>query len=120
MRLRTRFPLILASMSALLGPPAFAQYVGPSTAPAYRSVADVLKDPVDDASVVLDGLIIKLVGKKKYISPDGTAEIRVEIDPKYFPATPVNEKMKVQIRGEIEKDFLQSPEIDVEYLAIVK
>lgn len=119
MRFRTRFILIVLSASALISPLASAQYVGPSTTPTYQSVADVLKNPIDDARVVLEGYIIRQVGKEKYIFSDGTTEIRVEIDRKYFPATPINEKTKVQIRGEIEKDFLQSPEIDVEYLAIV-
>lgn len=120
MRLRTRISLILLSVSPLLIPLASAQYVGPSTAPTYRSVADVLKNPIDDAPVVLSGHIIKQVGRKKYIFSDGTAEIRLEVDQKHFPSTPINEKTQVQIRGEIEKDFLQSPEIDVEYLAIIK
>ncbi len=120
MRLRTRFSLMLLSVFALHSPLASAQYIGPSTAPTYRSVADVLKNPIDDSPVVLEGHIIKQVGKKKYIFSDGTAEIRVEVDQKYFPTNPINEKTKVQIRGEIEMDFLQSPEIDIEYLAIIK
>lgn len=120
MRLRTRISLTLLGMSALLSPLASAQYVGPSTAPTYQSVADVLKNPIDDAPVVLSGHIIKQVGRKKYTFSDGTAEIRVEIDQKHFPSTPINEKTQVQIRGEVEKDFLQSPEIDVDHLAIIK
>lgn len=120
MRVLTRISLVLLSATALLSPLASAQYVGPSTAPTYRSVADVLKNPIDDAPVVLSGHIIKQVGRKKYIFSDGTAEIRLEVDQKHFPSTPINEKTQVQIRGEIEKDFLQSPEIDVEYLAIIK
>ena len=120
MRVRTRFILVVLSASALISPLASAQYVGPSAAPTYRSVAEVLKNPVDDAPVVLEGYIIKQVGKEKYLFSDGAGEIRVDIDQKYFPTTPVNEKTKVQIRGEIEKDFLQSPEIDVEHLSIIK
>ena len=120
MRLRTRFSLMLLCVSLQLSPLASAQYVGPLTAPTYLSVADILKNPIDDAPVVLDGHIIKQVGKKKYLFSDGTSEIRVEIDHKHFPTTPINDKTKVQIRGEIEKDFLQSPEIDIEYLAIIK
>ena len=104
---------------ALISPWTYAQYVGPSTMPTYRSVADVLKNPVDDVAVVFEGYIIKQVGKEKHIFSDGTAEIRIDIDQKHFPATPINEKMKVQIRGKVEKDYLQSPEIDVEGLTII-
>ena len=120
MHLRSSFSFILLIVFVLHSPFASAQYVGPSTVPTYRSVADILKNPIDDAPVILEGHIIKQVGKKKYTFSDGTAEIRVEVDQKYFPTTPINEKTKVLIRGEIEKDFLQSPEIDIEYLAIIK
>lgn len=99
---------------------ALAQYTGPSSTTQYRSIADVLKNPVDDAAVTLEGHLIKQVGKEKYLFSDGTSEIRVEIDAKDFPPTPIDEKTLVQIRGEIEKDFLTSPEIDVDTLTIVK
>ncbi len=43
--------------SAITCASAFAQYVGPSAAvPTYRSVADVLKNPVEDAPVALEAL----------------------------------------------------------------
>ena len=119
MRLRTHLNLLTLSAFALISPWVSAQYVGPSTIPTYRSVADVLKNPIDDVPVVLEGYIIRQVGKEKHIFSDGTAEIRVDIDRKHFPTTPINEKTKVQIRGEVEKDYLQSTEIDVEFLSIV-
>lgn len=99
--------------------PALAQYVGPSTTPGYATVADILKNPVDEHAVVLEGHLVKKVGKKKYLFSDGSAEIRVEIDAKLFPAAPINEKTKVRIRGEVEKDFMQSPEIDVDLLTVL-
>jgi uncharacterized protein (TIGR00156 family) len=121
MRSPTRWSLIVLAATALASSLASAQYAGPSSTPAYKSVADVLKNPVDDAQVVLEGYVTKQVGKKKYLFSDGTGEIRVEIEGKHFPtATPINEKTKVQIRGEIEKDFMQSPEIDVDQLTRVK
>ncbi len=98
---------------------AAAQYVGPSNAPAYRSIADVLKNPVDDAQVLLDGYLVQKVGSDKYLLSDGTSQIRVEIDNRLFPTTPIHEKTKVRIRGEVEKDFLESPEVDVDQLQVV-
>ena len=120
MRLRTRFITIALTASALISPLASAQYVGPSTAPTYRSVADVVKNPINDAPVALEGYIVKQLEKEKYMFSDGATEIKVEIEQKYFPATPINEKTKVQIRGKVEKKPLQALEIEVEYLAIVK
>ncbi len=95
-----------------------AQYVGPSSQPVYRSVADVLKNPVDDAPVALDGYLVRHLRKDKYVFSDGETEIRVEIDRKIFPLKPVSEKTRIQIRGEVEKEFMQSPEIDVGHIAV--
>jgi uncharacterized protein (TIGR00156 family) len=111
----------LASMAALSlsATVAQAQYVGPSTTTNYKNVAEILKNPVDDTVVVLSGHLLRKVGKEKYIFSDGSAEIRVEVDAKYFPATPISDKTKVQITGEVEKEFMSSPEIDVKGLTIL-
>jgi uncharacterized protein (TIGR00156 family) len=115
-------PLIaLAAGTGLLaiGATATAQYSGPSNTPVYKTIAEVLKHGSDETPVQLEGHLVKKVGKEKYLFSDGSSEIRVEIDDKHFPATAVNEKTRVQIRGEFEKDFLQSPEIDVDQLAVL-
>ena len=119
MRLSNRLSLPLALAVLLSATLASAQYVGPSTTPAYRSVGDVLKNPVDDAPVVLVGYLVRQVGKEKYTFSDRTSEIRVDIDSKLFPAVAINDTTRVQIRGEVEKDFMESPEIDVDSIAIV-
>ena len=41
------------------------------------------------------------------------------MDAKYFLATPISDKTKVQITGEVEKEFMSSPEIDVKGLVIL-
>lgn len=99
---------------------ASAQYVGPSSQTAPRSVADILKNPVDDQAVVLRGFILRKVGNEKYIFSDGTAEIRVDIDAKLFPLEKIDDKVKVELRGEVEKEFMETPEIDVEVLMVVR
>ena len=88
----------LATIASLsLAAEAVAQYVGPSSNPNYNSVSDVLKNPVDDMEVALEGTLLKKVGKKKYIFSDGVAEIRVEIDSKHFPvSTLISEKTRVR------------------------
>lgn len=99
---------------------ASAQYVGPSSQTAPRSVAEILKNPVDDQAVVLRGFILRQVGNEKYIFSDGTAEIRVDIDHKLFPLEKIDDKVKVELRGEVEKDFMETPEIDVDVLVVVR
>lgn len=111
---------ILALGAATL---AQAQYAGPSTArtaipPRYASVADILEEPVDDARITLQGTLVRQVGKEKYLFSDGTGEIRVEIDAEDFPAARVDATTRVRLEGEVEKDFLQSPEIDVKRISV--
>lgn len=110
--------IIATAIAASLPAIAQAQYVGPSTEKTPQSVADILKSPVDDQDVVLRGVLLKKVGKEKYIFSDGTDEIRVEIEAEDFPAQKIDAKTRVEIRGEVEKDFLQSPEIDVKAITI--
>ena len=98
---------------------ASAQYAGPSSKAGPRSVAEILKNPVDDQSVVLSGYILRQVGNEKYIFSDGTAEIRVDIDAKLFPAQKIDDKVKVELRGEVEKEFMETPEIDVDVLTVL-
>lgn len=97
-----------------------AQYIGPSSTPSYKSVGDVLKNPVDNMEVVLEGTLSKKIGKKKYLFSDGVAEIRVEIDSRHLPAsTLISDKTRVRLHGEAEKDFLESPEIDVKQVTVI-
>ena len=99
----------------LLAAPASAQYTGPHGV-APTTVAEVLKSGSDDQQVVLRGKLIKKVGSDKYEFSDGTGSIRVEIDAKRFPAEPIDDKVTVEIQGELEKDFMHSPEIDVDVI----
>lgn len=48
------------------------------------SIAEILKQPVDDQLVVLRGFIVKKVGNEKYLFSDGKSEIRGDIDDENF------------------------------------
>ena len=111
--------VIVALSATAFSSVASAQYVGPTTQVTMTSIAQILKHPVDDQPVVLRGHIIKKVGNEKYLFSDGTSEIRVDIDDKHFANMKVDAKTKVEIRGEVEKDFLETPEIDVDVLTLV-
>lgn len=120
MPLHRKLLVSLAAAAAVLAGSAQAQYVGPSTGPeAPRTVAAILKNPVDDQAVVLRGHLLRKVGNEKYTFSDGTAEIRVEIDDKVFMNRKIDARTLVEIRGEVEKDFMESPEIDVSVLTLV-
>ncbi|MBR7888460.1 NirD/YgiW/YdeI family stress tolerance protein [Marinomonas sp. A79] len=96
----------------------FAQYVGPN-AVIKTDLTQILADPVDDEYVKLQGYLVKKLSSDKYLFSDGTKEIRVEIDQFLFPAQPFDDKDLIEIEGEVEKDFLESAEIDVDRLTIV-
>ncbi len=123
MRNITRQATIAATLFALaFGTSiAVAQYVGPSSMPNYKSVAEVLKDPIDDTPITLEGFIVRQVSKNKYMFSDGASEIRIEIDHKRFPAAqPISEKTKVRISGEVEKDMMRNPKIEVDRLTVIE
>ncbi|MFT3997504.1 MAG: NirD/YgiW/YdeI family stress tolerance protein [Asticcacaulis sp.] len=105
----------VCALMAVAATPALAQYTGPAARKAPVSVSEVLKSGIDDQDVRLQGRIVRQVGNEKYIFADATGEIRVEIDDALFVSA-LDDKATVIITGEIEKDFMESPEIDVETL----
>ncbi|MDL2285916.1 NirD/YgiW/YdeI family stress tolerance protein [Desulfococcaceae bacterium OttesenSCG-928-F15] len=112
---------LFLSIFLILGISGLAQayYAGPGSGPSTKTVADILKNPVDDEDVILQGKILRKLKKDKYIFSDGTGEIRVEIDREEFRGQRVTDTTLVEIAGEVEKDFMESPEIDVERLTII-
>lgn len=105
-------------LGALLpGMLAYAQYTGPGSG-VNSDLGNILANPVDDEPVRLTGYLIRKVSSDKYIFSDGKHQIRVEIDKDVFPTQPFDEKTLIEIEGEVEKDFLESVEIDVERITI--
>lgn len=100
--------------------PAQAQYAGPGALSTATSLAAVLERPVDDQRVRLQGKLLKQLSSDKYLFSDGRQEIRVEIDHEHLPAQPFDQNVTLLIEGEVEKDFMESPEIDVDRLSIVR
>lgn len=97
---------------------AYAQYAGPNVSQQTRTVSDILKNPVDDRRIILDGYILRKVSHEKYIFSDGTGDIRVEIDDDKLPGSRFDEKTKVQIHGEVDVNYNRSPEIDVDAVIV--
>ena len=86
--------------------------------PTAASVADVLKTSQDDQLVTLKGKLLKKVADEKYIFSDGSGEIRVEIDDELINTLKVDNSTKVEIVGEVEKDFLEDLEIEVKSIKL--
>lgn len=102
------------------GSVAHAQYTGPSHTAAV-SVEEILKNPVDDQEVRLEGHLLRKLSAKTYVFSDGTAEIVAEIKPKRFEGVAeINEKTKVEITGEVDTSLYRAPEIEVDLIRIVQ
>lgn len=107
--------------ACLLVSPVAAQYAGPKSNANAKQVAEILKNPVDDEDVVVQGHLLRQLGDEEYLFSDGTGEIVVEIDDDDFPrGEPVDDKVKVELVGEVDTNRNNPPEIDVDKVRIMK
>lgn len=118
--MRNKFILVLSMLAATVfsAGHSYAQYVGPTNQNSGRTVADILKSPLDDQRVVLDGFISRKIGYEKYMFTDETGEILIDIDAEKFPTVSVDDKTKVQIHGNIDVESFGAPYIDVDAVII--
>lgn len=96
-------------------------YTGPSS-PPVMTVKQLLADGRDDQYVTLVGKIIRHTGGEHYVFSDGSGEINVEIDAKYFPKqVSIDDKVQVQLQGEFDRKHSGKSELDVQQvITIVK
>lgn len=111
---------LTAALLTGLSVPAWAEYVGPSERSPAASVAAILKNPVDDQRVTLQGHILREIGDELYVFSDGTGEINVDIDRKRFPSQPVGEKTRVEIQGKVDTHRKKAVDIDVHKLTVLE
>ncbi|AZK60820.1 MULTISPECIES: YgiW/YdeI family stress tolerance OB fold protein [Pectobacterium] len=122
----------LLAITALVSAPVFAAqsgggFVNPET-PAVGThkggfidqqssltTVDKAKDLRDDSWVTLSGNIEKRIGDENYLFRDATGTMEVEIDHKRWNGQMVSPTDKVEIQGELDKDF-NSVELDVKQI----
>ncbi len=109
--------LTLAATGAAYAQNPGGGFAGPGIAPV--PVAEALKMK-DDAPVVLTGRIEKSLGNEKYQFSDDTGTIVVEIDDDDWNGVTVRPENTVELRGEIDKELIGEPEVDVNVVAIKK
>lgn len=97
---------------------AVAGFQGPSQ--GLNSVQQVLGAGLssDDMPVTLTGFLKASLGGEMYIFTDGTGEISVEIDHDKWWGQTATPETRIQIFGEIDKDFMGT-KIDVEVLKVL-
>jgi uncharacterized protein (TIGR00156 family) len=108
-------PLSAAAQAPAAMPAAPGGFVEPpaQAAAGANTVANA-KSMRDDSPVRLQGHIIRSLGGEKYIFRDSTGEIVVEIDHDDWRGVTVTPDDKVEISGEIDRDFMHSTEIEVD------
>lgn len=111
---------VIGIASSLFVLPVSAQYTGPNSAPQLKQVADILKNPVDDEDVTVQGHLLRKLRDEKYVFSDGSGEIVAEIDDDDFPRQPIDENTKVELVGEVDTSRRRPPEIDVDTVRIVQ
>lgn len=79
------------------------------------TTVDKAKDLRDDSWVALSGNIEKRIGDENYLFRDSTGTMEVEIDHKRWNGQMVSPTDKVEIQGELDKDF-NSVELDVKQI----
>jgi uncharacterized protein (TIGR00156 family) len=89
-----------------------------ATAAGILSVEEA-KKLRDDAPVQLQGNIVRALGDEKYVFRDEGGEIVVEIDDDVWRGVTVGPDDRVEIRGEIDKDFPGFP-VEIEVDAVKK
>ncbi|WP_409309358.1 YgiW/YdeI family stress tolerance OB fold protein [Pectobacterium sp. B1J-3] len=122
----------LLAITALVSAPVFAAqsgggFVNPETPTVSThkggfidsqnslTTVDKAKDLRDDSWVTLSGNIEKRIGDENYLFRDATGTMEVEIDHKRWNGQMVSPTDKVEIQGELDKDF-NSVELDVKQI----
>jgi len=111
-------PAFAANQGGFTGPGAAQQqtttqqgggFTGPNGSKATVESAKSLRD---DAWVTLSGNIVERISDDTYSFKDATGTINVDIDQKRWKGLNVGPQDKVEIQGEVDKDW-NSVEIDV-------
>lgn len=106
-------------LSGLLVSSSHAAYEGPGAVVASTTLADILKNPVEDQRVTLQGKLLKKIGKEKYLFSDGQNSITAEIDDKDMQHITVTESSTVEITGEVDKKLFGPPEVEVDHIRLI-
>ena len=93
----------------------------PNTSIAGLNIVAVksLKNLSDDASVVLEGYVIKQTREEHYMFKDDTGQIEIDVDEDILKGVKLTPGIKVRISGEVDKND-NGVSVDVDHLEIIK
>lgn len=96
----------------------YADFEGPGASLAVVPVNSI-NELDDDDKVILEGYLVKKIGKEEYLFKDKTGEIKLEIDDKKLRNITVTPKTLIRIKGEVDSDWF-TIQVDVDNVEIVK
>lgn len=110
--------LLVFAITTLFCNAAFADFQGPVAYPANQgfqgggyatankisTVKDVM-NMYDDQIAVIKGTIKSRISDDKYLFSDGTGEMVVEIDYKYWAGIQVTEKDVLELTGKVDREY---------------
>lgn len=83
---------------------------------AVKTVAEALKAS-DDTPAILEGQILKQVGKSEFIFKDSTGEIQIDVSRRAWNGQTISPQDTIQIRGKVDKEW---NEIEVDVKQIIR
>lgn len=115
----------VAALVFFVGAAAFAQgYTGPGAgkgtgAAAQITTAAQVKTAADNATVSLEGFVVKALGDDSFQFQDASGTVTVEIDDKIVRTMTFNDKTKVRLYGEVDANR-RGNDVDVHRAEIVQ
>ncbi len=110
---------ILAIISIMTATTACAAYKGPSAREHANNTVREALNAKDDQEMALEGFIVNHLRKDKYTFRDKTGSIVIEIDKEDLYNIDIDDKTRVRIIGEVDKDFSETT-FDVDFIRIIK
>ncbi len=118
---------IIATVCAIAGMPAFADFVAtaPNAQGGFVNDAEAIvtvrqvEALRDDTPVIVQGKIVQRMGDEKYLFEDGTGSVTVEIDNEDWRGQTVSPANTVKLYGDVDAGLFKT-EIDVDRLVIVE
>lgn len=121
MKTKTFLTISLAFLFAIS---AFSQFTGPGSSKDSYTVKQIKekahKLDRTDKQITVTGKIIKQIKKDTYLFEDKSGSINVKIKEKNLPKKPFDANTEVTLTGEVDYDFLEGTEIEVELMVFTK
>lgn len=106
-------------VAGVFASPCLAQQSSPSKNDQV-TVAEILKNPVDDQNVQLQGHLLRQDTNDRYVFSDGTGQIFAQIKLLSFAGLSFDASTDIELVGEVKTRPEQAPEIEAKSVKVTK